>query len=156
MVIKNNTLRICLAASAGGHLSQLTRLSDSWTGQDTFYVVTKEVVRQELQKTSRVYVIEECNRQHPLRVIQVFYRCLKIIFRERPDVAISTGAAPGFLLCLAAKMFGARIVWVDSIANIEVLSLSGRLVRSFADLFLTQWLELANHYNNVEYVGTIV
>lgn len=156
MVIKHNTTRICLAASTGGHLSQLLRLSDSWAGQHTFYVITKEVARQKLQKTSRVYAVGECNRQHPFRVIRVFYRCIRIISRECPDVVISTGAAPGFLLCLAAKMFGAKIVWVDSIANIEVLSLSGRLVRPFADLFLTQWPELAGRYNNVEYVGAII
>jgi len=150
------TIKICLAASAGGHLSQLLKLKDSWAGHETLFITTTEVVRDKLSKFGRVYVVGECNRQHPFRVIQVFYRCIRIIFRECPDVVISTGAAPGFLLCLAAKIFGAKIVWIDSVANVDRLSLSGRLVRPIADLFLTQWQELANPYNKVEYVGAII
>ena len=137
-------------------MSQLLKLADSWAGQDVFYVTTTEVVRQKLQKSSRVYAVGECNRQHPFRVIQVFYRCIKIVCREHPDIVISTGAAPGLLLCLAAKIFGAKIVWVDSIANVERLSMSGRMIRHFADLFLTQWPEFAQRYRNVEYAGAVV
>lgn len=148
--------RICLAGSAGGHMSQLLALAAAWEGHEVIYVTTAEVVRQKLKKHGRVYVVGECNRQHPFRIIQVFCRCINIVYRECPDLVISTGAAPGFLLCLVAKIFGAKIVWIDSIANVDRLSLSGRLVRPIADLFLTQWQELANPYNKVEYVGAII
>ena len=60
------------------------------------------------------------------------------------------------LVCIVAKMLGARIVWVDSIANVERLSMSGAMVRYFADLFVTQWPELTKKYKNVEYVGTLI
>ena len=151
-----NKLQICLAASAGGHFNQLLKLTDSWSRYETFYVVTSEVVCKDLKKSSRVFIVGECNRQHPLRVIRVLCQCIKIAYSERPAVTISTGAAPGFLFCLIAKIFGARIVWVDSIANIERLSLSGRMVRPFADLVLTQWPELAKKYRNVEYAGMVI
>jgi hypothetical protein len=51
---------------------------------------------------------------------------------------------------------GAKIVWVDSITNVDRLSLSGWLVRHIADLFIVQWAELAQKYHGTEYVGTIV
>jgi len=57
---------------------------------------------------------------------------------------------------LAKLIWGARVVWVDSIANVDHLSLSGRLVRPFADLTLTQWPALARKYKSVEYVGQVV
>ena len=153
---KQKQLRICLAASAGGHISQLLKLAASWNGYETFCVTTTEVVRNKLSKLGEVYVVGECNRQHPIRVITVLLRCLRIVFKERPDVVISTGAAAGCMLCFLGKMFGAKVVWIDSITNVERISLSGRMVRYIADLFLVQWPELAGRYKRIEFVGTVV
>ena len=153
---KRKSLGICLAASAGGHVSQLLKLAKSWNGYETFCVTTTEVVRERLSTYGVVYVVGECNRQHPIRVITVLLRCIRIILKERPDVVISTGAAAGCMLCLLGKVLGAKIVWIDSITNVERISLSGRMVRYVADLFLVQWPELAGKYKKVEYVGAVV
>ena len=149
-------LKICLAASAGGHISQLLKLSSSWNGYETFCVTTTEVVRNKLNKLGEVYVVGECNRQHLMRVIVVLVRCIRIVLRERPDVIISTGAAAGCMLCYLGKMFGAKVIWIDSITNVERISLSGRMVRYIADLFLVQWPDLVGMYKKVEFVGTVV
>jgi UDP-N-acetylglucosamine:LPS N-acetylglucosamine transferase len=149
-------MKICLAASAGGHTSQLLKISESWNGYDTFCVTTSNSVRSALQRYGKVYVVGECNREHPLRVIAVLIRCLKVVLRKRPDVVISTGAAAGCIICFLCKLLGAKIVWIDSITNVERISLSGRMVRYIADLFLVQWPELAEKYRNVEYVGAVV
>jgi UDP-N-acetylglucosamine:LPS N-acetylglucosamine transferase len=153
---KKKNLRICLAASAGGHISQLLKLAESWNGFETFCVTTTEVVRNDLGKLGEVYVVGECNRQHPIRVVAVFIRCVRIIYKERPDVIISTGAAAGCILCFLGKLLGAKVIWIDSITNVERISLSGRMVRYIADLFLVQWPELAGRYEKVEFVGTVV
>ncbi len=64
-------------------------------------------------------------------------------------------AAVGCLTCFIAKIIGAKIVWIDSVTNVERLSLSGRLVRGIANLFLVQWPNLERNYKKVEYVGAI-
>ena len=148
--------KICVAASAGGHLSQVLKLADSWKQYETFYITTTEVVRKKLQNSGRIYVVGECNRQYPMRVVKVLLRCIRIVFRERPDVVISTGAAAGCMLCFLGKMLRAKVIWIDSITNVERISLSGRMVRHIADLFLVQWPELASRYKKVEFVGTVV
>jgi UDP-N-acetylglucosamine:LPS N-acetylglucosamine transferase len=157
MKVKNKgKLRICLAASAGGHISQLLKLAASWNGYETFCVTTTEVVRNNLSELGAVYIVGECNRQHPVRVVKVLLRCVSIIFKERPDVIISTGAAAGCMLCFLGKMRGAKVVWIDSITNVERISLSGRMVRYIADLFLVQWPKLAHRYKNTEFVGAVI
>lgn len=148
--------KICLAVSAGGHLNQLLKVAESWKEHETFCITTTDVVREKLRKYGRVYVVGECNREHPLKTIVVLLRCAKAVFRERPQVVISTGAAPGCLACFLGKLLGAKIIWMDSITNVERISLSGRMVRYIADLFLVQWPELAGKYKNVEYVGAVV
>ncbi len=149
-------MKICLAASAGGHLTQLLKLSESWQGYDTIYVTTSSLVREKLQKYGKIYTVGECNREHMLRVIVVVLRCINIILRERPDVVISSGAAVGCIMCFLGKILGVEIIWLDSITNVERISLSGRMVRYIADLFLVQWPELAEQYINVEYAGEVI
>ncbi|MGA2679668.1 MAG: PssD/Cps14F family polysaccharide biosynthesis glycosyltransferase [Sedimentisphaerales bacterium] len=149
-------IKICLVASAGGHLSQLLKLVDSWNGYETFSLTTTEVVREKLQNFGPVYTVGECNRQHPILVFKVLLQCIRIILKERPDVIISTGAAVGCIACFLGKLLGAKIIWIDSITNVDRISLSGRLVRPIADLFLVQWPELAHKYSNVEYIGAVI
>jgi len=155
--MKKGTLpKICLAASAGGHLSQLRKVAVVWKGLPTFWVTTGKMVSGSLAENGRVYAVGEANRDHPFRMIAVLSRCIFIAIKERPDIVISTGAAPGCLMCLLGKLLGAKVVWLDSITNVERMSLSGRLIRPFADLLLVQWPELVNQYPNAEYVGTVI
>jgi UDP-N-acetylglucosamine:LPS N-acetylglucosamine transferase len=155
MVKRGEKLRICLAASAGGHLSQLLKIADSWRRYETFCITTSDLVRGKLKKYGKVYAVGECNREHPLRVISVLIRCINIILHERPKVVISTGAAVGCIVCFLGKLSGAKIVWVDSITNVKKISLSGRMVRYIASLFFVQWPHLVQKHKDVEYVGEV-
>lgn len=137
-------------------MSQLLKLAECWRGHEIFYVTTTGVMREKLSTFGAVYIVGECNREHPGRVAKVLLRCIKIVSREKPDVVISTGAAAGCMLCLLGKMLGAKVVWVDSITNVERISLSGKMVRCFADLFLVQWPDLANRYKKVEFAGPLI
>ena len=149
-------LRICLAASAGGHISQLLKLSDSWKGYDTFYITTTEVMRNKLCKKGKVYIVGECNHKQPVRVVKVLLNCIRIVFKEKFNLVISSGAAVGCLMSFLGKMKGAKVIWLDSITNVNRLSLSGRLVRPIADLCLVQWPDIADRYSGVEYAGAVI
>ncbi|MCE5187080.1 MAG: hypothetical protein LLF76_13235 [Planctomycetaceae bacterium] len=155
MVIQR-PLKVCLAASAGGHLVQLLKLAPSWQQQETIFISTLSAVAKQLGSMGRTYIVGDCNRQHPLRTAAVLWRCLQVIRRERPDVVISTGAAPGLLACFWGKLFGARVIWIDSIANTTRLSLSGRMIRPWCNLCLTQWQHLMDEAKHIEYQGSVV
>lgn len=148
--------KICLVASAGGHLSQLLKLESVWEGYETFCVTTTDVTKKTLQQYGKVYVVGECNHKHPIKVIKVLFRSVKIVLKQKPDVIISTGAAVGCMICFLGKLLDAKIIWIDSITNINRLSLSGRMVRYIAHLFLVQWPKLAEQYDNTEYVGALI
>ncbi len=149
-------MKICLAASAGGHLSQLLKIASVWSGHEIYWITSTEVVRASLGGNGNVHVVGECNRQHPLRVLGVLRHCMRIMREEKPDLVISTGAAPGCMAAVIGHLVGARVIWLDSITNVRRLSLSGRLIRPFADLFLVQWPALARKYRGVEYVGAVI
>lgn len=152
-------LKLCIGASAGGHMNQLLNLlqaTTNWPLCSSFYVTTLPQLAEKLENYGPTYVIGECNRLHPLMAIKVLLKAIQLVFSERPDVVITTGALPLAMICAVAKLRGAKIIWIDSIANVEKFSMSGAMVRRFADLFLTQWPELAKKYKNAEYVGTLL
>jgi UDP-N-acetylglucosamine:LPS N-acetylglucosamine transferase len=148
--------KICLAASAGGHLNQMLFLQPAWQGYDAVFVSTGQMVREKLESIGKTYIVGECNREHPFKTVGVLLKCFKIIVAEKPDVVLSTGAAVGFLMCFWGKLSGAKVIWVDSIANAEKMSMSGRMIRPFADLILSQWPDVASKYSKVEYAGEVI
>ena len=152
-------LKICVGASAGGHMNQLLRLLDcagEWPSVPSIYITTKPELAGKLQKRGKTYVIGECNRHHPLMAMVIFKRAIGIMLRDKPDVIITTGAMPLALVCLVGKLMGKKVIWIDSIANTEKFSLSGSLMYRLADLFLTQWEDLAQTHSKAEFAGAIV
>ncbi len=150
---------LCAGASAGGHMNQLLRLLDysqEWTTQPSIFLTTQSELAGKLEKRGKTYIIGECNRYHPLAAIKIIFIGVKIMVKDRPDVILTTGSMPIAMICLVAKLFRKKVIWVDSIANTERFSLSGRLMYHFADLFLTQWPELANTHEKAEYAGAIL
>jgi len=148
--------KICVAASAGGHLSQVLRLADAYRRHPHFFVTTSAMARGQLGDGVQVYVVHEANRSNPFKLLGVVRDVLRIVATERPDVVISTGAAPGCLCCLIGKLFGARVIWIDSLANVERMSLSGRIVARVANLLLVQWEDLTKRYRRAQYAGSVL
>lgn len=73
---------------------------------------------------------------------------------ERPDVVVTTGAAPGYLAIRLGKLLGARTIWIDSVANADELSMSGRRALQQADVCITQWEHLADR-DGPHYYGSV-
>lgn len=149
-------MKICLAASSGGHLSQLLALAAAWEGHTVVWITSLEVGSDRLRKQGTTYVVGEGNRNHPVLIAKMAWGCLQAIRLERPEIILSTGAAPGLLACLFGRLQGAKVIWVDSIANSKKMSLSGRLVRFFACRVFSQWPEVAALYSGVEYAGEVI
>lgn len=129
-------------ASGGGHWTQMLRLRPAFEGLDTFFVGVKAMYRADVAP-ARFYAVRDVSRLHrwalPLTLLQLTW----ILIRERPGVIVTTGSAPGMLALRLGKLLGARCVWIDSIANVGELSLSGRSAGRHADLWLTQWAHLS-------------
>jgi UDP-N-acetylglucosamine:LPS N-acetylglucosamine transferase len=139
--------RVLAIASGGGHWVQLLRMRPAWGGCDAAYATThpdyvKDLDEGQFRGASRFYTFADANRWQKLRLIRQLLEVLFIVLKERPDVIISTGASAGYFAIRIGKLLGCRTIWVDSIANAEELSLAGRRVGPFADLWLTQWAHL--------------
>jgi biofilm PGA synthesis N-glycosyltransferase PgaC len=134
--------KILAVSSGGGHWVELLRLAPAFEGRDVAYATVDAAYRSEAA-AARFYIIRDVTRWDPWRSAQTLVQLALILLRERPDVVVSTGALPGYYALRLAKWFGARTVWIDSLANAEQLSMSGQRIGKHADLWLTQWPHLA-------------
>lgn len=134
--------RILAVASPGGHWSELLRLRPAFAGHDVAFVTTQAGARAEVLG-HRFHVVPDANADTRLRLLWLLLRMAAVVLRERPDVVISTGAAPGYFALRLGRYLGARTLWLESIANAEEFSFSTRLVKPYADLMLTQWPDMA-------------
>jgi UDP-N-acetylglucosamine:LPS N-acetylglucosamine transferase len=132
---------------------QLLRLIPAFEGYDIVFVTVLESYRHQI--SDKFYVVRDANRWNRLALVTLAAKMAWIVQHEKPDVVVSTGAAPGYFAVLFGHLFGARTIWVDSIANVDRLSLSGRLARKHADLWLTQWPHLARN-SGPHYAGAVL
>jgi UDP-N-acetylglucosamine:LPS N-acetylglucosamine transferase len=160
-VNENLEFRLVVGASAGGHATELNILLDAargiWPVEASAYITTMQIAAAGFaQRGKPVHVIGECDRRKPLQAVAVLFRTLWLAARLRPDAVVTTGSMPLALFCVWAKLFGAKIVWIDSVAQCDEMSASGKLMRRMANLCLVQWPDLAARITDVEYAGEVL
>jgi hypothetical protein len=146
------SVRVLAVASAGGHLVQLRRLRDAFTGCDVLWTSTDPAfaldVAADAARDGRpapaFRAVPEASRWSKISLLRQALAMAWVVISFRPHAVITTGAAPGYFAIRLGNLIGARTIWIDSIANAEELSLSGRQAGRHADLFLTQWPHLAD------------
>ena len=146
-------LKVFAVASIGGHWVQLLRIAKALEKEfDVVYMSTHEKCATMVE--GRVYYsMNDFSRWDFYKMFPELLHSTYIICKEKPSIVITTGAAPGLVCLFAAKICGIRTVWIDSIANVEHISFSGRIASKFASRIYTQWPSLAG--NKVIFAGNI-
>ncbi len=123
---------------------------------DSFIVTEKTDYDVDIAK--RVYYLKQVNRHErnflPLMFVNFLKSC-RIVFREKPDVIITTGVLAIIPLCLVVKIRGGKVVYIESFAKVNSPTLTGKLIYKFADQFYVQWESMKKFYPNAIYLGGI-
>ena len=118
-----------------------------------FATTDPDIARQ--RGIANAETLPDCNQNTPIKAAMCALAAVRIVLKHRPDVVISTGAAPGYFCLLAGRLVGSRTLWIDSVANGEELSMCGKLSRRTAHECLTQWEHLADGAQ-VKYRGAVL
>lgn len=145
--------KIIFIASTGGHYVQLKRIF-SCVENCKKVVVRTRAKAGEIAAGEVDYMVTDFSRSDLQKLPIAFWESIRIIMKERPDLVVSTGALPGAVMLLVAKLFFCKTLWVDSIANTEKLSASGKIASYYADHVLTQWEHIAT--GKIKYVGAVL
>lgn len=150
-------VKLCFAASSGGHYEQLLRLEPLMKKYESF-VITEETLYKTRINGEKMYYMKQVNRKEKTfipRMITNTFRSLKIFFKEKPDVVICTGVLAMIPICLIAKLAGKKLIYIESFAKVTTATQSGKLLYKFADQFYVQWEQMLKIYPNAIYLGGI-
>lgn len=140
--VEKKQKKVLFISSCGGHWKQMMRVESAFEGFIKYYAATDSSYSQ-FVPDDFFYSIPDASMWNKIRLVRQALIVLWLLIRIRPDVVITTGASVGFFALFFAKKMGRQTIWLDSLANAEKMSLSGLKVRSYADLWLTQWEHLA-------------
>ena len=149
--------KVCFIASSGVHFEQLMMLKPLMKKYDSF-IVTEKTNYSVSNLEFNTYYLHQVNRRGKSFIFWMIgnsLKTLKILISERPDVVISTGALATIPMCLFGKIFGKKIIFIESFAKVNSQTLTGKLVYKFADRFYVQWEEMKQFYPNAICKGGI-
>lgn len=136
-------MKVCIVSSCGGHLTEVRALKPAYEAYDYFYVLNdKAILPADMQ--GKTYFITHSERDWKLMLN--LWEAFQVLRKERPDVIVSAGAGPAIPFALVGKLFGARIVFMETITRIDNPSLTGRLMAHVADDFFYQWEALRRYF----------
>jgi UDP-N-acetylglucosamine:LPS N-acetylglucosamine transferase len=151
---RTNPPKVLAIASGGGHWVQLMRLRPAFADAKVTFVTVRRTYQSDVPGED-FRVIPDATRWNKFKLLLMAAKIFWIVATVRPDVVVSTGAAPGYFAIRFGKWFRARTCWIDSIANAEELSLSGQQIRPHASIVLTQWPHVADA-SGVEFAGSVL
>ena len=149
--------KICFIASTGGHFEQLMMLKPLMDKYESF-IVTEKTEYSVIEDDRKIYYLNQVNRHEKTFIFKMalnFIKSLNLFIKERPDVVISTGALATIPMCIFAKVFKKKIIFIESFAKVNSPTLTGKLVYRFADQFYVQWEQMKEHYPNAIFIGGI-
>lgn len=156
--------KVMFISSTGGHLDELMQLKSMFEKYD-YYIVT-EKTKSNLSLKNKYpnkvsfllygsYTTFLKKLIYPFKLLINCFKSLFIYIKVRPKYIVSTGAHTAGPMCCIGKIFGSKIIFIETFANSNTRSRTGNLVYKFADLFIIQWEDLKELYPNATYGGWI-
>lgn len=154
--------KISLISSTGGHWTQLNTIynefvndSNSKGKYDIQFITEKNNTNK--NRDNIRFLIQQ-DRKNTLFIFHFFLNILLsfyYVITYKPNYVISTGAGATLPYIFIAKMFGAKIIFIESFAKVNSPTMTGKIVYKIADVFFVQWPEMINHYPKAQYKGSL-
>lgn len=152
--------KVIFISSTGGHLSELLRLDKLIKKYDSYIITEKTKSNLGLKNKYKnvnyvIYGTKSKFISYIFKSIINLFINLYYFIKIRPDYIITTGAHTAFLMCYIAKIFGKKIIYIETYANFKTKSLTGKLIYPIADLFLVQWEDMLKLYPKAKFKGRV-
>lgn len=145
---------VLAVSSTGGHWVQLLLLAPAFKGLHVSYAASDERCCEDVPAGAFAAAVPDASLRTPGRALACLWQVARLTRRLRPKVVISTGAAPGLFAVAVGSLMGAKTIWVESLAGVDRLTISGRIARRIVTRFIVQWPELA--VDGTEYYGSLL
>lgn len=152
--------KVIFAASSGGHLTELLKVQELFKEYDYLLVTEMTDVTRDLKDKYNIKYVDYGPNKNKIKywwtIFKNLAKAIGIVAKFRPDTVVSTGAQVGGFFCYIGKFFGAKVIYIETMAKIKELSGTGRNVYKIADKFYVQWKSLEEKYEKAEYIGRLI
>ena len=151
--------KVMFISSEGGHLDELRQLDFN---KYDYSLVTEKTQTTIFLKESyghKLHYLLYGTRRTPIRYFFIllinFLISLCLFIKIRPKIIVTTGTHTAIPMCFIGKLFGTKIIWIETYANRTSKTLAGKMVYKIADTFIVQWEEMKELYPKAVYFGPI-
>ena len=153
--------KVLFIASTGGHLNELMQLAPMFDKYD-YHIITEKTksTNSLVNKYGKridylVYGTKDKKLVYPFKFIFNCFKSLILYIKLRPSYIVTTGTHTAVPICYIGKLFGSKIIFIETFANSKTKTLSGRMIYPIANLFIVQWKEMLKLYPKAVYGGWI-
>jgi UDP-N-acetylglucosamine:LPS N-acetylglucosamine transferase len=154
-------MKVLFIASTGGHLTELLQLAPMFEDYD-YHVIT-EKTKSTLSLRERfpnkvsylLFGTKDYMWTYPFKFIANCFKSMFLYCRIRPKYIVTTGTHTAVPICYFGKLFGSKIIFIETIANTKTKTLSGKMIYPIANLFIVQWESLLQEYPKAIYGGWV-
>ena len=150
-------IKICFAASTGGHFEQIMMLKPLMEKYESFLITEKTLYDIHVENI-KMYYLKQVNRKEKaffFRMLYNLFESVKIYHKEKPDLVICTGVLAMIPICLIAKFRGKKLIYIESFAKVDSPTRTGKLMYRFADEFYVQWEQMLEIFPKAICLGGI-
>ncbi len=146
--------KICFVSSSGGHWEQLKKLQPLADKYEGFYVTEKT----RFDATPAKYLMFQTDLKDKWmlpKMIVNSVKALKIWFKERPDIVITTGTLVAYPFYLLTILCRKKFVFIETFGRANMPTVAGRLMEKHSNLFIVQWETQKKYYKKAIYGGCL-
>jgi beta-1,4-N-acetylglucosaminyltransferase len=157
-------VRVMVTLGEGGHTTEMITLVETLGEGFAFsYLVVHDDPLSEgkIIRPGPVFRVRRPrDKDHHLlrdigRSLQSAWQAWRALRRVRPQAIVSSGPSMAVPACVLAKLMGIRVIFVECGCRVTFLSLTGRILYRFADLYFVQWPELQVVRPRATYAGRL-
>ena len=153
--------KVLFISSCGGHLTELLQLESMFKNYD-FHIIT-EKTKDSLSLKDKykdrldfmIYGTKDHMLTYPFKLLANCFLSLFYYIKYHPKYIVTTGVHTAGPICCLGKIFGSKIIYIETFANAHSKTATGRLIYKFADLFIVQWESMLEVYPKATFGGGI-
>ena len=147
-------MKVCIVSSCGGHLTEVRVLRPCYEQYECFYVLNDKAILPPDMKGKTLFITHS---ERDWRFLLNLWEAFCILWHERPQVILSTGAGPAVPFALVGRyLFGCKIIFVETITRINLPSMTGKLMYRLSHDFFYQWDSLSCFFPHGRLGGPLV
>jgi len=153
--------KVMFISSVGGHLTQLLELKKIFNDYKYVLITEKTDVTKDMkEKYNMAYFPYGSRNQKLTYPFILLWNCILSLFyliKYNPSVIITTGANTCAAMCCLGKIFGKKVIFIESYAKSTSPTITGKYIYKLHayTTFVVQWESMLKFYPKAKYWGGI-